>query len=59
MNRPAFSGSWLFSHVGVPIHKVGIEQIRYEVEPFVRDAAALAIWSKRSFIDVATRIKVL
>jgi hypothetical protein len=45
--------------VGVPIHKVDIEQIRYEVEPFVRDAAALAIWSKRFFIDVATRIKVL
>ena len=32
--------------------KVDIDQIRHEVEPFVKDAAALAIWSKEFFLDV-------
>lgn len=41
------------------IEKVDIDQIRREVEPFVKDAAALAIWSKEFFLDVASRIKAL
>jgi len=41
------------------IDKVDIGQIRREVEPFVKDAAALAIWSKEFFIDVASRIKIV
>jgi hypothetical protein len=41
------------------IDKVDIGQIRSEVEPFVKDAAALAIWSKEFFLDVASRIKVV
>jgi predicted nucleotidyltransferase component of viral defense system len=41
------------------IEKVDIEQIRHEVEPFVKDAAALAIWSKEFFLDVASRIKIV
>jgi predicted nucleotidyltransferase component of viral defense system len=41
------------------IDEVDIDQIRREVEPFVKDAAALAIWSKEFFLDVASRIKVL
>jgi hypothetical protein len=40
------------------IDKVDIDQIRGEVEPFVKDAAALAIWSKEFFLDVASRIKI-
>ncbi len=39
------------------IDKVDINQIRHEVEPFVKDAASLAIWSKEFFLDVASRIK--
>ena len=39
------------------IDGVDIDQIRREVEPFVKDAAALAIWSKEFFLDVASRIK--
>ncbi len=39
------------------IEKVDIDQIRREVEPFVKDAAALAVWSKEFFLDVASRIK--
>jgi hypothetical protein len=41
------------------IDKVDIDQIRREVEPFVKDAASLAIWSKGFFLDVASRIKVV
>jgi hypothetical protein len=38
---------------------VDIDQIRREVEPFVKDAAALAIWTKEFFLDVASRIKIV
>jgi predicted nucleotidyltransferase component of viral defense system len=41
------------------VDKVDIDQIRREVEPFVKDAAALAIWSKEFFLDVASRIKIV
>lgn len=41
------------------IDKVDINRIRSEVEPFVKDAAALAIWSKEFFLDVASRIKIV
>jgi hypothetical protein len=41
------------------IEKVDIDQIRREVEPFVKDAAGLAIWSKEFFLDVASRIKAV
>jgi len=41
------------------IEKVDIDQIRREVEPFVKDAAELAIWSKEFFLDVASRIKAV
>ena len=33
------------------------QQIRGEVEPFVKDPAVLAVWSKDFFRDVASRIK--
>jgi predicted nucleotidyltransferase component of viral defense system len=41
------------------VDKVDIDQIRSEVEPFVKDAAALSIWSKEFFMDVAFRIKAV
>ena len=41
------------------VDKVDIDQIRREVEPFVKDAAALAIWSSEFFKDVASRIKTV
>ena len=41
------------------IDKVDIDQIRREVEPFVKDPGALAIWSKEFFLDVASRIKAI
>jgi hypothetical protein len=41
------------------IDGVDIDQIRREVEPFVKDAAALAIWTKEFFLDVASRIKIV
>jgi len=40
------------------IDKVDIGQILREVEPYVKDATALAIWSKEFFLDVASRIKI-
>jgi len=41
------------------IEKVDISQIRREVEPFVKDAATLAIWSKEFFLDVASRTRAI
>ena len=41
------------------IDRVAIDQIRREVEPFVKDSASLALWSKEFFLDVATRIKIV
>jgi len=38
---------------------VNIDQIRREVEPFVKDTASLALWSKEFFWDVASRIKIV
>ncbi|MDD8025445.1 MAG: nucleotidyl transferase AbiEii/AbiGii toxin family protein [Acidobacteriota bacterium] len=39
------------------IDSVDIDQIRREVEPFVKDPASLVLWSKEFFLDVASRIK--
>lgn len=41
------------------IEKVDVDQIRREAERFVKDVAALAIWSKAFFLDVASRIKIV
>lgn len=41
------------------IDRVDIDQIRGEVEPFVKDPAVLAVWSKEFFLDVASRIKTV
>jgi len=41
------------------IEKVNIEQIKQEVEPFVKDPASLAVWSKDFFLDIASRIKLI
>ena len=38
---------------------VNIDQIRREVEPFVKDTESLALWSKEFFLDVASRIKIV
>jgi hypothetical protein len=38
---------------------VNIDQIQREVEPFVKDTASLALWSKEFFLDVASRIKIV
>jgi predicted nucleotidyltransferase component of viral defense system len=40
------------------INKVDIDQIRREVEPFVKDPGSLVLWSKEFFLDVASRIKI-
>jgi len=41
------------------IDRVDIDQIRREVEPFVKDTASLALWSREFFLDVAFRIKIV
>ncbi len=41
------------------IDSVGFDQIRREVEPFIKDTASLALWSKEFFLDVASRIKIV
>jgi predicted nucleotidyltransferase component of viral defense system len=41
------------------ISHVNIDQTRREVEPFVKDSALLALWSRDFFLDVAGRIKIV
>lgn len=41
------------------IESVDIDQVRREAEPFVKDPAALAAWSKDFFLDVSGRIKLV
>jgi len=41
------------------IARVDIDQIRREVEPFVKDPASLEPWSKEFFLDVASRVKIV
>jgi predicted nucleotidyltransferase component of viral defense system len=41
------------------IARVDIDQIRREVEPFVKDRASLEPWSKEFFLDVASRVKIV
>jgi len=41
------------------IDSVDVDQIRREVEPFIKDPASLAVWSKEFFLDVASRIKIV
>jgi predicted nucleotidyltransferase component of viral defense system len=41
------------------IDRVDVNQIRREVEPFVKDPGSLALWSKEFFRDVASRIKIV
>ncbi|MGB9893554.1 MAG: nucleotidyl transferase AbiEii/AbiGii toxin family protein [Candidatus Saccharicenans sp.] len=41
------------------IEAVNVKQIRREVEPFVRDPAALELWSREFFLDVIERIKIV
>ena len=45
--------------IALRIDHVDIGEIRREVEPFVKDPAALTIWSKEFFLDVASRIKIV
>ena len=41
------------------IGKVNVEQARKEVEPFVKNPEALAVWSKEFFRDVVGRIVLI
>lgn len=45
--------------IALRIDRVDIGEVRREVERFVKDAAALAVWSKEFFLDVASRIKAI
>jgi hypothetical protein len=41
------------------ISRLDVAHARAEVEPFVRDPAALAVWSKEFFLDVVSRIMIV
>jgi len=49
----------LRKRIALRIDHVDIGEVRREVEPFVKDPGALAIWSKEFFSDVASRIRVV
>jgi hypothetical protein len=41
------------------IEKLNIDQVRREVDPFVKNPEALKVWSKAFFQDVARRIVLI
>ncbi len=43
--------------IALRIDRVDIDQVRREVEPFVKDPGALALYSRGFFLDVASRIR--
>ena len=45
------------SALGEAIDALDVEKARREVSPFVKDQAALALWSREFFHDVAGRIR--
>jgi hypothetical protein len=45
------------STLGEVIEALDVEKARREVSPFVKDQAALALWSREFFHDVAVRIR--
>jgi hypothetical protein len=45
------------STLGEVIEALDVEKARREVSPFVKDQAALALWSREFFQDVAGRIR--
>lgn len=51
LNRERF-----FDLAAKAIEKLDVDQARREVEPFVRNPEALAVWSKEFFLDVVHRI---
>ena len=48
-----------FAHTSEAIENVNLEQARKEVEPFVKNPEALAVWSKEFFRDVVGRIVLI
>ncbi|MBI5575983.1 MAG: nucleotidyl transferase AbiEii/AbiGii toxin family protein, partial [Deltaproteobacteria bacterium] len=47
------------SALGEAIDALDVEKARREVSPFVKDQAALNLWSREFFRDVAGRIRVV
>jgi len=47
-----------FSLLSRAIDKLNVEQAKGEVEPFVRNAETLALWSKEFFRDISRRIEI-
>jgi hypothetical protein len=41
------------------INQINIEQMRKDVEPFVKNTESLSLWSRDFFREVATRIKIV
>ena len=46
----------LLSLLRETIHTVDLKKARQEVEPFVNNADALTVWSKKFFLEISTRI---
>lgn len=53
----AFQPEDLRGHLARTIDQLDIRQARLEVEPFVRDPAALAIWSHAFFQGLVDRLQ--
>ena len=55
--KDSLSADAFRSALGEVIDALDVEKARREVSPFVRDQAALDLWSREFFRDVAGRIR--
>jgi hypothetical protein len=39
------------------VNGLDLEQVRKEVEPFVKNPETLSVWSKEFFLDIVSRIR--
>jgi hypothetical protein len=55
--KDSLSANAFRSALGKTIDALDVEKARREVSPFLKDQAALALWSRDFFLDVAGRIR--
>ena len=51
------TGDAVLSRLREVIETVDLQQAQREVEPFVRDPEALAVWAREFFLQISQRIR--
>ncbi len=58
-NSEPLTGEHFHAQLRETIEKVDLKRARTEVEPFVNNPDALAVWSKEFFLEISKRIKLV